>query len=586
MTTFLHNKRTKGFPMKRIAILTSILALTACGGGSGGSSSHATFRPSAVVTPDMVNDGSSELARKFKTIEYVESNLGSLIDNGELQGAPVSSGRSATTDKMNSGSLTVSDLDARYEEALKYFDIMKKVTNADADDAESNNITNKDIKIAYSLSANKPYDEITKYDLPNIDVDTESESDNIDPNTFFQSTQISINDKIESNINLKDSVTQDIAEDIPVLADGETVDPNASLINSNLLGNLSDIHDIGNMFEDFTFTIEDGVISGAVVGDEESSFDLKRVDKTSVFKSDHKIWFFNFVVCDQDNSCRERSLEGLDEKIEDRTTLAGLVATELERDDYDNVAAAEKQNIVSTIISDPTFGEWEGAIFRGDMHSLGKMNGLQYSDFGYYTLDDYYFTFTYEGGMNDKKVAVVIPETGETVFKGTAAGQLQQNLSIDGVDQVDLEDNNKPIITNTNAATLTLKNGKETINMPFNNWYTVTVAKSGDHIKTVDFADENGVVTSQWQVNNLHIDYDTLGGSDWVHDGKPETTYNFGDGHHIQTTMTTAYYGDNGVSSEATGFVNHVDEFEDEHTFRQVWFSSVFGGTRQPDNQD
>ena len=74
--------------MKKFAILTSLLALTACGGGSGGGDVVPASDP--IITQDMINTGrvaqSQDLQKKLDTIKYVEDNLGSLLENKELTG--------------------------------------------------------------------------------------------------------------------------------------------------------------------------------------------------------------------------------------------------------------------------------------------------------------------------------------------------------------------------------------------------------------------------------------------------------------------------------------------------------------------
>lgn len=600
--------------MQKFVLLLSVLSLAACGGGSGGGVGMGA--PSEIITPAMLSDASNpqarELSQKLKAIEYVENNLSSLIDNGELNGSNAQLGRSATTGRLHNGRLTMADLNARYQEALRYFDILKKVVNADENDTDSSNITNKEIKIAYSLSADKPYDEINKYDLPDIDVKDDADETNIDVNTFFSNVRISIADKIESNIGLKNSVTQDVTQDIPVLASDAEIDTNASLINSSLLDNLSDVSDLNGMFRDFAFHIDPdtGKIDAVDVGDEQDGglFSLVRRGKTSVFESENKIWFFDFVIPGPNGVNVEAALEGLENKVTDRSDLADLVEEELDKMRYAYLTAAQKNQIVSQVATDANYGEWTGAKFVGDMHSLGKVNGLQYSDFGYYTLDDYYFTFTYDGGISDKKItdvqSVQMPQSGQLVFQGTAAGQLQQNLYKNGENLIDLEDNNRPIITNTGAATLTLEVGDdanhtvtEVVNMPFNNWYDVTVTKTGDRINSIVFGNGSSV-DNDWKVYNENVQYTPSNSSvyDYNNDGVAETSSNNWpvpdpntsgiSNISTQTTMTTTYYGVN-APSEATGFINHVDEYNyidsdsGQPMQRQVWFDATFGGTLQ-----
>ena len=124
--------------------------------------------------------------------------------------------------------------------------------------------------------------------------------------------------------------------------------------------------------------------------------------------------------------------------------------------------------------------------------------------------------------------------------------------------------------------------------MPFNDWYNVTVSKSGNRITSVNFADGENVAEN-WRViheNMTYTENDFDSNGDGIPDhfddnGIPETEHNWGGRSETQTTMRTTYYGENGPT-EATSFINHVDETydPDTDTGRQIWFDVVFGGTK------
>lgn len=607
--------------MKNLAFLTLILALAACGGGSGGDGAP-VYVPGPIVNPGTQNDPQL-LAQKAKTIAYVHKNLGTLMNTGTQNSAPsTASARAAIIARSGVAALTADQIEAEYQEVLPYIETMNRVMNAESNE----DITNQDAKIAYSLSADKPYDEITEYDMPNINVSEEAKNVVIDSSTTISSVRASVTDKVESNIALKESVTQEIANSNPVLADivnnDIQIDPNASLINPNLLDNLGDNVETGlaGMFRDFEFHFnDDGVIDGASA---DGSFTIDRVGTTSVFKTPAGgVWTYTFAFTDQGSINHEVEIDA-DHMIEDRTELANLAVQQINS----NIPDSDKQAVRNRIINDPDYGEWKNMHFSGDMHSLGRVNGLKYSDFGYYTLDTYNFTFTYDGGMAGKKVVPTIDpsDTAETkiMFNGTAAGELQQNVKVGGVETVALADNNRPIITDTGAATLTftVQDGLETLNMPFKNWYTVTVNKSGDKIKSINFVERNpGDVADQWKISTTSVDYSGAAAPDDMNDdGLLETRLsNSSAGHNydMTTTMVTTYYGANETPTEATAFLNHIDENEYDGTYtyrpidalgqvvldanedpvevsytghieRQVWFDTVFGGTvpEQPQN--
>ncbi|MBR3510901.1 MAG: hypothetical protein IKN73_02460 [Alphaproteobacteria bacterium] len=566
--------------MKRLAILTSILALTACGGGSGGGHGGSTYQPEIlkpenVITEDMLTQN-AELAKKLQTIEYVENNLGDLESNNTISTQSVQTGRNATSNKFIN--MKVSDVESRYQKALKYFEVLEKVKN------KSDEITIGELKIAYSLAANKPLNEITKYDLPGIDIENNSDSTKITIQTLLSNL---LTNKVETNIDLKNSATQDIKNDISELASTETIDPNAALINPDLLKNLDNLDQLGDIFTDFSFKIENGqVVAVDISDDEEEPLYIKRVDNTSRFESDGDLWFFSFVAYDSGNTPHNRELGGLSKKLEGKE-LRNALDTQLKKKEnwYSEMSEQQQSDVLDEIINNEN-NEWSHAQFKGDVHSLGKINGLKYSDFGYYRLDGFDFTFTYEGGIN-KITPANKPEafTENMVFNGTAAGELQSN-SYDN-EQNELSSDNKLIVTDNGAATLTFNtDGTETMKLPFNNWYTVNIEKQGDKINTVNFTDTSKVSDDIWKLAKTSIVYPDNVTDDLNGDSKPETRGSWNENDkkiETQTTMTTNYYGKYGNVSEATGYLNHVEDIKNgDIKERQIWFSTTFGGTKQP----
>lgn len=596
--------------MKKIAILTSLLALTACGGGSGGGDVVPTSDP--VITQDMINTGrvaqSQELQKKLDTIKYVEDNLGSLLENNELTGANINQSRSATTDRMLTG-LTLKDINARYQQALEYFGILQKVLNADTNTTET--ITNKEIKIAYSLSSAKPYDKITQADLPGINIEKTAEETTVEINTVFSNIQITITDKIETNIDLKESATdtiiENIAEQVPEIKSEEPIDPNAALVNPNMLANLGDMKDLETMFDEFVFKIdENGRITGIVVESDESlegkegKFILDRQGNTANFSNNKDVWFFDFIVQHNDGHKEEESLEGLSKKYTDREELVKLIQYKFEHGNgrYNDVSTEERNRIYQYIreASDAELdAKWYPIKFTGAVQSLGKSNHLKYSDFGHYTLDEFNFTWVYQGGIEDKKIDPSKLPNEKMVFNGTAIGNLQSNYYVDGVNIMEDEEhdgkNNTFITTNTGAANLTFENGTEKLHMPFNDWYTVDVVKNGDYADHVQFTGDDSKIAEHIRLTYKDITYTDENNchGNCGHEMNERAKWNWtNDDIHsgTQTRITTNYYGDNNKPGEATAFMNHVDDnynLDDQgrQVHDQVWFDVVFGGTKQ-----
>ena len=377
------------------------------------------------------------------------------------------------------------------------------------------------------------------------------------------------------------------------------------ILNPDMLNNLADINDAQNMFSDFdykfTFDDEGNVISFQLLDEgDESPLTLQRQGlDTRRFIADRTLWYFDVPVCFSENTCIEFSLEDLDREYTNRDELASMVRTEMERKGYSEDVIASTCNLIST---DSTYGTWESVLFKGDFYTLGKANGLRYSDFGHFTLDDYAYSFVYHGGIEDKKIDPSTMQSMEPmVFNGSAAAQLQHSYERNGIDTWEDEDNshgNRLITTNQGDATLTFANGTEILNMPFNGWYTVNVVKTGDIANRIDFTNGNNI-PEDWRVINEHVVYDPntayrddddrLTSVNWSSiNNENNQNYDRAEYTSAETEIETIYYGDNHIPSEVTGFINHVDEHDNyEHdtegtfwTERTIWFDAVFGGTK------
>ena len=353
------------------------------------------------------------------------------------------------------------------------------------------------------------------------------------------------------------------------------------ILNPDMLNNLADINDAQNMFDGFRFVFDDNgnVIQFLLTDGDEDPFPVpfqREALDTNRFSATEPIYTF--------------SIDGIgdidfNEPIEDRGVLADRVREQLLNNGYSESTINE---ICNHIMNDPNFGEWEDlGTLQGDFHTLGKVNGLRYSDFGHFTVDDYDFSFVYQGGIENKKIDPSIMQTmGSVVFNGSAAAELQHNYEVNGIDVWDNEEGhygNRFIATDTGAATLTFNNGTETINMPFNNWYTVNIQKTGDHIDSVHFTGDEKVQDENWRVMHRDIEYSASNIDTGHYDGMhaPETSQGHIDGAQVYSTataMATTYYGDGGIPSEATSFIHHQDEYFNIH--RTIWFDAVFGGTK------
>ncbi len=177
---------------------------------------------------------------------------------------------------------------------------------------------------------------------------------------------------------------------------------------------------------------------------------------------------------------------------------------------------------------------------------------LRYSDFGYDTLtavgeEDGPDYTVIAGGYDIKQIDVSQTKFAnkKIKFSGTAIGAKSYN---EGEDYI-----SEKISTNKGAATLQFNKGQETLVMPFNNYYTVTVNKNGNNA-TIDFTDYKG------SNNNFKFAKET------------GITTNSSD----YAFVNIKYFGDKDKPSEATGTV-----YYEEHIGKVPAFEGAFGVTKK-----
>lgn len=190
----------------------------------------------------------------------------------------------------------------------------------------------------------------------------------------------------------------------------------------------------------------------------------------------------------------------------------------------------------------------------------GKNNGLRYSDFGYMTMVLNEFDgepipeeeqepdhTVIVGGFKAKQIDKS-KFANETIdFRGTAIGAVAHYDSED-------DEESKRITTNTNAATLHFENGNETLTMPFNDYYTVTVNKN-ESGATVAFTDYPATSDAGFKFNK-------------------ESNISQSNGDLVNVKID--YYGNANKPVEVSGGVSY-----EEHNSGLTSFESAFGMIRQ-----
>lgn len=220
-------------------------------------------------------------------------------------------------------------------------------------------------------------------------------------------------------------------------------------------------------------------------------------------------------------------------------------------------------------------GHWEHEDpFYVTFNSKGAQHNLKYSDFGTFdasTLDrSEGFTSMYSGGLPSNEIdkSFVQPMT----IKMTAFG----NVKYDGRNG---SDSLMVVSTGRDSATFTIDAAQnETIVMPFNNWYKVTIIRTNNSVVST-FEDVNGNIDQIWQLP--HPDTQETGYREGVQDNglvAKDGTYGIEHQDGILTGTSVNYYTDE------TGYVEFVGQ-----GYRQDWlpnkkiqFTFSVGGTSRP----
>ncbi len=188
------------------------------------------------------------------------------------------------------------------------------------------------------------------------------------------------------------------------------------------------------------------------------------------------------------------------------------------------------------------------AIFETKM-GKGDAMGMKYSDFGYVDVDwsedgeTVNEHFAIAGGYDVMRIEAE-NISGEKTFTGQATGNVSAN--------------DAPMAVETDDATLVFKDGVQTLNMNFDNWYNVTVT-SADGKNNIAFDDTEKNIAAGYKFK--HNEYEDFTRVNHVTEG-------------VSGRMNTSYYGDKGNATEATALIS-IDEKDGQN---EVLFNAAFGG--------
>ena len=534
--------------MKKIAILTSILALAACGGGSGGGGS-APIIPENPIVPDIpfvdtVADSNSEITgmisnSEYQVARYVAHKLGDYAADVNL--SRVATTRGAFVPKTPTG-------DTDYDTARELVDLAAWLVD-----------------------------------------DTTSESDIVE---MFNKSTLDKN-KIKSALKLMDDmycfVGGDAAETARRIKDKDFEKPLADLQQKTEIMTLDGVDLYTSQGERLKFNVDK---NGVIISYEYPDY-LVHNDDGSV----------NFTRYDDDGKPEYPTEDDSDGLImrQDNTNIfvqentIPLSAMSDEDPDANIVSVENITDVNSDII----------VKLHDEYISYGKQLGLKYADFGIMKNDFKKATFAasglneagkqevrefldawgimitpFSGGYASKSISsedmTALANNGDITFTGTAFADVRYRDGVayngNGID-IPLTDD---MMTDDNATLVFDNTGTQTLTADFsNNWYKIQAIQSADGTnQLIVFGDRNGDgdindddrVTKSFDVDGDGTirTYDfTLATSASGLTGDNNVMPEFDDqGNPFSTdsesmAFRTGYYGDNNTPSEATATMRY-----------------------------
>ncbi len=286
--------------------------------------------------------------------------------------------------------------------------------------------------------------------------------------------------------------------------------------------------------EDYiTFDINDktGVIEKLIIHDDTDTITMER-DRDNIFNIPGYKYQIPYM---SDGEPKVWTSKIFLTKITDESAIIAQITDE-------NIPADKKDAILANFDK----GEWGSYLLTSTFQMFGKdigsKNGLQYSDFGYNT------TKVSDGRLFDYDVVA----GGYTIYQIPADKIASQSLTFTGkavgtISYTDTEGKQiSEISTDNNATKLVFNNGKETLTMPFNEYYTVIVEKEGDN-SNIKFTDWEGK-DSKFKFTNETATPDNA----WI-----------------------MYYGKDNNPSEAVGTIEHSEDSENRPTFNAGFGAQV-----------
>ena len=349
-------------------------------------------------------------------------------------------------------------------------------------------------------------------------------------------------------------------------------------------------------------------------GDEDKE-ELIRDSKDDKFKGDVKRYQYGIVigvdcekgacspaggrpiVCESDekitdiNIIKEKLLENLQEEYDDgdlESLHGGTNGGQWQEGDIEKLFDYSKERINALTMDDfnrtdmDNLTEEHTYYNEVTVRSLAKYNSyakdmkLAYSDFGNIEFDETFSHSSREPGNSERIKTTGVFAGGyeakhidpslikeELNFKGRAVGSVMYSEEDNFVASANVVEKALPLDGELN---LNFKNGQDTLNAKFNNWYDVTVTNNLSDSSKRDIAFSNGDKISdsdfKFRGQDTYVVTDMKGEKQIRADGDahilegPATSYVTGSS---EGNVRIDYYGDLGKPSEATGYVGYSE---------------------------
>ncbi len=553
--------------MKKIAILTSILALAACGGGSGGGGS-APIMPDAPVVPDTPSTPDAPVTPDAPSLAWktVDEDFGlGMVD--------INATRSANVDKAIKIAQLIEDENAGFEHDAS---IARNASARKMKSAELN-ITQEDIDKAYAtmhdIFVNHNYKDYTNHDvLVSLALIYMDKAKILE---LLGNGGNGLDEKIAELIGgLKDN--DDFFKDAQDIYQGFGKEFDLTLKNAHFYDNSNDDDYYTFVFDDDKLVALQAKDGDTYDKDKNGSF-IKRVDGYE--------YTFDFQSGENDSRYFSGTVDKFyKEEPSDEQLKKDIMAEIRKTHNWDEETFAKIQEILddATLYSMKETGEEEienhFVSRRADYADIVRIEtgskelGLRYSDFGliyeiekFYEQDDLLAgtnlkTFEYTehngliGGYEDKKA---VPTQNTTYTGASYAGLTRKTADKDMGDVLDLEQLQPRNEYYRGTAKLTIDDNMEqklVADFSDDGWYEVTVSDLTSNPK----------FTFDAKGNKIHADWQPCPDT---HDGKMEN-------------KNIKFYGptpDN--ATEAVGLIQYIEDkvSSGDWTFKA---DITFGGKR------